>query len=93
MNCWDFMKCGRDKVGLESDDLRSCPAYPDYGKNCAQVAGTLCLGEVQGIYAMKIFDCVKCAFYNSKHYQHTSSHPRLVESCNCNINSCLKLVN
>ena len=93
MNCWEFMKCGRDKGGVVSIDKRSCPAYPYYGKNCAQVAGTLCGGEIQGIYAMKIFDCVKCTFYNSRHYQHTSSNPQVMESCNCSKSVGIKMVN
>ena len=86
MNCWEFMKCGRDKgaLALESYDMRSCHVYPFYGKKCATVAGTLCGGKVQGSYAMKIFDCAKCDFYNSKYYQHNN----LQFTSSCNNGSC-----
>ena len=83
MNCWEFMKCGRDNGGLLAEDKRSCPAYPYYGKSCASVAGTLCGGVVQGTYAMKIFDCVKCDFYNSEHYLKTDSDSQVYGNCNC----------
>ncbi|MBW2521778.1 MAG: hypothetical protein JRD64_03675 [Deltaproteobacteria bacterium] len=70
MNCWEFMKCGREAGGSEVYDMGICVAYPNEGKKCAQVAGTLCGGKVQGSYAMKIFDCIKCDFYNSEYYEH-----------------------
>jgi len=77
------MKCGREFGGLRAYELGVCQAYPDYGKQCANVAGTLCGGAVQGTSAMKIFDCVKCAFYKSKYYQHTDSNPQIFTTCNC----------
>ena len=89
MNCWEFMKCGRELGGVNAYELGPCVAYPKYGKQCAEVAGTLCEGKFQGAYAMKIFDCVKCDFYNSKQYQHTSSNPQVVESCNCSESICI----
>ena len=51
---------------------------------CAKVAGTLCGGKVQGTFAMKIFDCVKCDYYNSEHYQHNNSKI----TSNCSNNNC-----
>jgi len=39
MNCWEFMKCGREKGGAKATDLGICPAYPDHGRHCARVAG------------------------------------------------------
>ncbi len=59
MNCWEFKKCAREK---------NCPAYPDHGTQCARVAGTLCGGKVQGIFAMKLSSCLQCEFYRSPHY-------------------------
>ncbi len=57
MNCWEFKKCGHDKNG-------GCPAFPNDGKKCFFVAGTLCKGEVQGDYARKIQNCrTECDFY------------------------------
>jgi len=76
------MKCGREFGGLKAYEFGVCQAYPDDGKQCAKVAGTLCGGKVQGTFAMKIFDCVKCAFYKSKYYQHTDSNPQIFTTCN-----------
>lgn len=80
MNCWEFMQCGRELGGLKAYEFGFCQAYPNDGKQCARVAGTLCGGEVQGTFAMKIFDCVKCDFYNSKYYQHNNL--KLISNCN-----------
>ena len=88
MNCWEFMKCGREFGGLKAYELGVCQAYPNDGKQCAIVAGTLCEGKVQGTYAMKIFDCVKCDFYNSGYYQHTDVNPQVITNCNCDKGYC-----
>lgn len=73
MNCWEFMKCGREKEGAKAHDLGVCPSFPDFGKNCARVSGTLCGGQVQGIFAIKLANCMKCEFYNSAHYDKSYS--------------------
>ncbi|MBI5847458.1 MAG: hypothetical protein HZB31_05820 [Nitrospirae bacterium] len=55
--CWDFMKCGRDRD-------KSCPAVvQSAGRSCWLVAGTLCGGVVQGDHAQKIASCKECNFY------------------------------
>ena len=69
MNCWEFKKCGREKGGAKAREFGVCPAYPDHGNHCAHVAGTLCGGKVQGNFAMKLTNCMKCDFYQSPHYQ------------------------
>lgn len=69
MNCWEFKKCGKHQGGKNLDMNGVCPAYPDNGKNCAKVAGTLCGGEVQGIFATKLANCMDCDFYKSEHYR------------------------
>ena len=48
MSCWKFMKCGHELGGLKAHELGFCQAYPDYGKQCAKVAGTLCGGKFRG---------------------------------------------
>ncbi len=68
MNCWEFKKCGREAGGARAAELGVCPAYPDHGKHCARVAGTLCGGKVQGTFAMKVADCMQCEFYKSPNY-------------------------
>ncbi|MBY8981878.1 MAG: hypothetical protein KGD57_02955 [Candidatus Lokiarchaeota archaeon] len=75
INCWESKKCGREPGGIKSEDLGVCPAVTDSnmngintGKNggrcCWIVAGTLCGGEVQGVFAEKLANCVTCEFYN-----------------------------
>ncbi len=68
MNCWDFKKCGRQLGGSRTKEFGVCPAYPDNGKKCAQVAGTFCGGTVQGSFASKLANCMQCDFYKSEHY-------------------------
>ena len=68
MNCWEFMQCGREDGGKMALELGVCPAFPDNGKTCARVAGTFCGGEVQGTFALKLANCLKCNYYNSEFY-------------------------
>lgn len=68
MNCWEYKKCGREKGGANEKELGQCPAFPDDGKHCARVAGTLCGGKVQGTFAVKLANCMQCDFYKSMHY-------------------------
>ncbi len=75
MNCWEFMKCGRERGGVHADELGVCAAYPLNGHLCARIAGTLCGGKVQGSFAVKLADCMRCDFYNSKHY-HAAGLPK-----------------
>ncbi len=68
MNCWEFKRCGREEGGVNVHQLGVCPAYPDKGKACARVAGTLCGGKTQGYFAMKLASCMVCDYYKSMHY-------------------------
>lgn len=70
MKCWQFMKCEREHGGAKTKDLGICPAWPDNGSNCARVAGTYCGDKLQGSFAIKLQDCLKCDFYASPHYSH-----------------------
>jgi hypothetical protein len=55
VNCWEYKKCRKEK---------ECPAYPNHGRICFSVTGTVCLGEVQGTYQEKIKMCrERCTFY------------------------------
>ena len=71
MNCWEFKSCGREEGGSNAKALGVCPAYNGNGKCCARVAGTLCAGEVQGTFAVKLRECMNCDFYQSDHYDKT----------------------
>ena len=68
MNCWEFKKCGRERGGANAAELGVCPAYPDHGTLCARMAGTLCGGKVQGSFALKVVNCMRCDFYQSPNY-------------------------
>lgn len=70
MKCWEFKKCGREKGGAKAAELGVCPAWPKDGESCAHVAGTLCGGQVQGSFAMKLASCMQCPFYNNPAYVH-----------------------
>ncbi len=74
LNCWEYMKCGREPNGKNAATLGVCPAAADKsfaginrGKNagriCWAVAGTLCGGKVQGSFAEKRESCISCRFY------------------------------
>jgi hypothetical protein len=56
--------------GAKVKELGVCPVYPNYGKHCARIAGTLCGGKVQGTFAMKLVNCLQCDFFKSKNYDH-----------------------
>jgi hypothetical protein len=74
LNCWEYMKCGRQPGGEKTREFGVCVAAVDTthegvnggrhaGRYCWKVSGTLCGGKVQGTYAQKVTNCVKCEFY------------------------------
>lgn len=69
MNCWEFKKCGREAGGVNEKELGRCPAYPDGGTICGELKGTLCGGKIEDMPAIKLEDCGRCEFYNSRHYK------------------------
>jgi hypothetical protein len=77
MNCWEFMKCGRHAGGENVRELGVCEAYPDNGKKCASIAGSLG-GERQGLFALKQPSCWVCDFYRSVHYNRPSNAEKAV---------------
>ena len=73
-NCWEIKKCGRERGGERSRELGVCPAAADTsidcmngGKNggriCWAIAGTLCRGEVKGIFAKNEVSCTACEVF------------------------------
>jgi hypothetical protein len=73
-NCWEFKKCGREPGGAKSVELGVCPAATDArldgtnsgrngGRACWVISGTLCGGQLQGTFAAKVGNCLKCEFY------------------------------
>lgn len=73
-NCWEAKKCGRQPGGPRISELGVCPAASELranginkglngGRACWAIAGTLCKGQKQGTYAMKVKECNACEFY------------------------------
>ncbi len=74
LNCWEFLKCGREPGGSKVSELGECPAAVENifnginsgsngGRICWFISGTLCRGEVQGKYNSKLSECLDCGFY------------------------------
>ena len=74
-NCWEFKKCGREDQGAHISEFGVCPACKETklngihgginaGRSCWVVAGTMCGGYVQGSFARKEKNCLRCDFYN-----------------------------
>ncbi|MHB8155278.1 MAG: two-CW domain-containing protein [Candidatus Omnitrophota bacterium] len=74
LNCWEFMKCGREVGGKNVEQLGVCSAATETktngihggingGRCCWAIAGTLCDGKTQGTFVDKFMDCTKCPFY------------------------------
>lgn len=73
-NCWEVKECGREPGGKNAVQFGICPAAEDKtydgmnggrnaGRYCWKVAGTFCDGDVQGTFAHKFKDCLKCNFF------------------------------
>lgn len=85
INCWDYMKCGREPGGEKASKLGVCPAATDVsfdginrGKNagrfCWAVAGTFCGGTAQGSFAEKRQSCLSCDFFNKVRHEEDSAN-------------------
>lgn len=73
VNCWEYMKCGREPGGKNVSNDGLCPATTAFsadgfnsGKNggrlCWAIAGSLC-SVTQGKFARAIPSCLECDFY------------------------------
>jgi hypothetical protein len=73
-NCWDFKHCGRQPNGNKVAELGVCPAAvtksldsanggTNGGRCCWVIAGTLCGGAIQCMFARTISNCMECGFY------------------------------
>jgi len=74
MNCWEFKHCNRVAAGANAQEAGICPATtakPVDGLNdgkcggrcCWAIAGTFCGNMIQGTFAMKQRNCLKCEFF------------------------------
>lgn len=84
LNCWEYMKCGREPGGQHVADFGVCPVTEtesangihggcNGGRSCWGVGGTLCGGKVQGLFACKIEHCQDCDFYHLVKYEEGNS--------------------
>lgn len=104
MNCWDFFECGREPGGRKTTELGTCPAAAkteldgvndgkNGGRSCWAIAGTLCEGNVQGTYAQKLGNCLKCdfhAFVRGQQHEKYASTKKILDIINGKITaSCL----
>ncbi len=75
LNCWELKKCGFEPGGAKAKELKGCPAATERrlhrlnsgncaGRACWVVNGTLSGGQVQGNFATKMVNCMKCDFFN-----------------------------
>ncbi|MFW9847639.1 MAG: two-CW domain-containing protein [Candidatus Thorarchaeota archaeon] len=95
-NCWQMKNCGREPGGVNAADLGVCIAATEAtvngqnegengGRVCWAVAGTLCGGEVQGEFAIKMDNCIMCDVYHtvSKEEDNFVMYPDTLERNNC----------
>lgn len=86
-NCWEFKRCGRQPDGAKTKELGVCPASTESrtigvndglngGRACWAIAGTLCGGNVQGSFASKVSNCMKCDFYQLVRNEEGVKHQR-----------------
>jgi len=90
LNCWDFMKCGRQLGGEKVAERGVCPASVESrtnginsgtmgGRVCWAITGTYCNGMVQGDFASKMTDCIDCDFYRLVTYEEGLNFQRAKE--------------
>lgn len=58
-HCWKKKSC----------EKRDCPAYGNEAVRCWLTAGTMCDGNVQGVFALKYRSCTECEVYQDAVYQ------------------------
>jgi tRNA A-37 threonylcarbamoyl transferase component Bud32 len=100
INCWEYMKCGRQLEGNKVAEFGVCPAAIDEsydgihdgkmaGRICWAVAGTCCGNDIQGTYAQKRKSCISCPFYKKVQEQEGTSETacKLIELFTENGNS------
>jgi hypothetical protein len=74
LNCWEFMRCGREPKGSRVAELGVCPAATfadtdgfNSGKNggrvCWEIAGTFCIETIKGTFVRNHTSCSGCDFF------------------------------
>ena len=94
LNCWDFIKCGREQGGKNIEKLGICPASMDTsadglneGKNggriCWAISGTYCGEKVEGLYTKRQLTCRSCIFFKKVKEEEGTEHYHL-DKAPCN---------
>jgi hypothetical protein len=84
VNCWEFHECGRVHGGENVEEFGVCPATVETtldgvhdgtngGRACWVIAGTFCMGTVQGMFAKKYETCKQCEFYKLVHNENSNN--------------------
>ncbi len=87
INCWEYMRCGREPGGAKTAEQGACPAAVDAsfdginsgicaGRFCWAVGGTLCGGKRQGAFAKKRETCLDCSFYQRVQFEEGTANLR-----------------
>jgi diguanylate cyclase (GGDEF)-like protein len=63
VRCWEKKGCNK----------QDCPAHSKPKCRCWLVAGTMCGGEVQGVFAQKYKSCTECSVYTDAVYKDSLS--------------------
>jgi hypothetical protein len=98
INCWDFVKCGREFGGEGVTEMGICPVPIDIsadglneGKNagriCWAVAGTFCGEKIQGFFAKKLLSCKSCNFFKTVKREEGIEHFRLTKPIDIRLKS------
>ncbi len=84
LNCWEYMQCGRQPGGENTEQHGVCPVTIDKrldgahqgnngGRTCWLVGGTECREFFEKTrhqdFAMKYHDCTLCEFYNHVRFE------------------------
>lgn len=75
LNCWEFMRCGRQSGGEMSSSKGVCPVCTENrldgvhggenaGRACWAVAGISCEGKATGTFVSNDEACISCEFFN-----------------------------
>ena len=74
MNCWEYMKCGREPGGINAGSHGGCRASTNRlldkvhgglnaGRSCWAIAGSLSRFDITGTFAKQHKDCRSCQFF------------------------------
>ncbi len=75
INCWEYMKCGREPGGKKARELGVCAAATysaldglnggtNGGRMCWAIVGSYCFGEITGFFTKtNPFYCYDCEFH------------------------------